>query len=165
MATETPNSAPPKKGGGIKAGVVWLLVAGIAVGGGASVPWILGGTARDAHSQKKPDAAKSKQTALPFDNVVVNIGDERLNRFLRVKLMVAVEEADAREVGDLLTKQKAFLKSWLIGYLSDQAIQDVIRKVGVNRVRREIRDHFNLMLFPDADEKIVDILVDEFHLQ
>jgi flagellar FliL protein len=141
------------------------LIALIALGGGASVPWILGGQARDAHSHRKPEAPKSKLTAIPFENFVVNIGDERLNRYLRIKLMVAVDEVDSHEVTDLLTKQKAFLRSWVIAYLADQSVQDVLRKVGVNRVRREIRDQFNLMLFPNTDEKIVDILVDEFHLQ
>jgi len=163
MANETPEAAPPKGGG--KMWIVWVLLAVFALAGGASVPWILGGPSREPLPPKKVEAPKSKQTAIPFENVVVNIGDERLNRYLRVKLMVAVDDADTREVTELLTKQKPFLKSWVIGYLSDQSVQDVIRKVGVNRVRREIRDQFNLMLFPNAEEKIVDILVDEFHLQ
>ncbi len=163
MANETPEPAPPKPRA--KGWIIWLLLASLALAGGASVPWILGGPKRESQPRSKVDAPKNKQAVIPFDNVVVNIGNENVNRFLRVKLMVAVEDADAREVTDLITKQKAFLKNWVIGYLSDQSIQDVIRKVGVNRVRREIRDQFNLMLFPNSEEKIVDILVDEFHLQ
>ena len=164
MANEATAAAPPPKSGR-KGLIIWVLLAVFALAGGASVPWLLGSPARENHPPKKIEPAKSKQTAIPFDNVVVNIGDERLNRYLRVKLMVAVEEADVREVTDLLAKQKAFLKSWLIGYLSDQSIQDVIRKAGVNRVRREICEQFNLMLYPNYEEKIVDILFDEFHLQ
>ena len=53
----------------------------------------------------------------------------------------------------------------LIGYLSDQSMQEVSRAVGVNRIRREIRDQFNAMLFPDGAEKIHDILFDEFVVQ
>src|SRR5437870_1468237 len=136
MANEE-TAAPPKKGK--KGLIIFVLLAVFALAGGASVPWLLGNSARENHTKKKSEPPKSKLTAIPFDNVVVNIGDERLNRFLRVKLMVAVEEADVREVTELITKQKAFLKSWLIGYLADQSIQDVNRKVGVNRVRREIR--------------------------
>src|SRR5205807_3585286 len=101
----------------------------------------------------------------PFGDVVVNLGEDRLNRYLRVKIMVAVEEVDTKEITELVTTQKAFLKSWLIGYLSDQSTQEITRKVGVNRIRREIRNQFNAMLFPDGEEKIIDILFDEFVLQ
>ena len=34
-----------------------------------------------------------------------------------------------------------------------------------NRIRREIRDHFNAMLFPNEAEKLNDILFEEFNVQ
>ena len=114
---------------------------------------------------QKTETPKNKQEAIPFGDVVVNLGEDRLNRFLRVKIMIAVNETDVKEVTELLTKQKAFLKSWLIGYLSDQPTQEVGRKVGVNRLRREIREQFNAMLYPNGEEPIVDILFDEFVVQ
>jgi flagellar FliL protein len=161
------NAAPAKGGkGGI---IVWILMALVAAGAGAAVPWIMGAPKIDAHGDEKPkkksDHAPVKQAALPFGEVMVNLGDERLNRYLRVKLLVAVEEPDSNEITELLNKQKAFLKSWLIGYLSDHSSHEVSRKIGVNRIRREIRDQFNAMLFPGGDEKIVDILFDEFVVQ
>jgi flagellar FliL protein len=161
MANEV--AAPPKSGK--KGLILGLLLALAAIGGGASLPWILGGHPRDPHAPKKMDPVKSKQEAIPFGDVVVNLGEDRLNRFLRVKIMVAVEEAETKEITELLANQKAFLKSWLIGYLSDQSTQEVTRKVGVNRIRREIRDQFNAMLFPEGEEKIADILFDEFVVQ
>ena len=66
---------------------------------------------------------------------------------------------------EILTKQKAFLKTWLIGYLSDQTSQEVRLKSNVNRIRREIRDQFNAMLYPNGEEKVVDILFDMFVVQ
>jgi flagellar protein FliL len=161
MANET--AAPPKSGS--KGWIVWVLLALVAVGGGASLPWTLGRRAHDNALPKKGETPKSKQEAILFGDVVVNLGEDRLNRFLRVKIMVAVEEADVKNVTELMTKQKAFLKSWLIGYLSDQAVQEVSRKVGVNRLRREIREQFNAMLYPNGEEPIVDILFDEFVVQ
>lgn len=163
MADEV--AAPPKKSGK-KGLILGLLLAVLAVGGGASLPFILGMHPRHAASdKKKADIPKSKQAAVPFGDVVVNLGEDRLNRFLRVKIMCAIDEADTKEITELLNTQKPFLKSWLIGYLSDQSTQDVTRKVGVNKIRREIRDQFNAMLFPDGDEKIIDILFDEFVVQ
>ena len=161
MANEV--AAPPKSGK--KGLILGLLLALAAIGGGASLPWILGGHLRESHAVKKNEPAKSKQAAIPFENVVVNLGEDRLNRFLRVKIMVAIDEAETKEITELLNTQKAFLKSWLIGYLSDQSTQEVTRKAGVNRIRREIRDQFNAMLFPEGEEKIIDILFDEFVVQ
>jgi flagellar basal body-associated protein FliL len=168
MANETaapPTTAAPPKSG--KKGLfLWVLLALVAVGAGASLPWIMGGHRHDSHAdKKKSETPKSKQTAVPFGDVVVNLAEDRLSRYLRVKIMVAVDEAEAKEITELLNTQRAFLKSWLIGYLSDQSIQEITRKVGLNRVRREIRDQFNAKMFPDGEEKIIDVLFDEFMVQ
>ena len=97
-----------------------------------------------------------------FGDVVVNLGEERLTRYLRVKLIVVVNEVHQKTTTDLMAKQKPFLKNWLISYLSDLSMQDVSGAAGVNRVRREIRDQFNAMMFPDGSEKVQDVLFDEF---
>ena len=156
-------AAPPKSGK--KGLMVWMILAVMAAAGGASVPWIVRGKPHDDHGTKKNQTSKHKTAAIPFGEVVVNLGEERLNRYLRVKLLVAADDADAKEVGELVTKQKAFLKDWLIGYLFSQSSQDVGRKLGVNRIRREVRDQFNAMLYPNGEEKVVDILFDEFVVQ
>jgi flagellar protein FliL len=162
MATET--AAPPKSG---KKGLVLLiLIALIAVAGGATLPWVLGGSRSHATTEKKKtEAAKIKQTAIFFDTVRVNLPEERLNRFLIVKIMVAVEESEAKEITEHMEKQKAFLKNRLISYLSDQSMHEVTRQIGVNRIRREIRDEFNAILYPEGEEKILDVLFDEFVVQ
>ncbi len=161
MANET--ATPPKSAG--KGWIVWVILAIIAAGAGASLPWTLPRRSGDPGAAKKSETPKAKQEAIPFGDIVVNLGEDRLNRFLRAKIMVAVEEHDAKEVTEMLTQQKAFLKSWLIGYLSDQSIADVTRKAGVNRLRREIREEFNARLFPNGEELIVDVLFDEFVVQ
>ena len=161
MANET--AAPPKSGK--KGLILWILLTVLAIGAGAAAPWIIGAQRHDAHPAKKPDGPRSLPIAIPFDDVTVNLGEDKLTRYLRVKLMIAVEEPDTREVTELLTKQKPFLKTWLIGYLSDQTSQEVRLKSNVNRIRREIRDQFNAMLYPNGEEKIVDILFDMFVVQ
>jgi flagellar protein FliL len=162
MADEKP--APAK--GGKKFLMIWGLMALFAVGAGAALPWVYAHqTAETPTKKKKTESAKPQLTAIPFDDVVVNLGEEKLNRYLRVKLMIAVEETDAREVAELVTKQKAFVKSWLICHLSEQSTQEVSRRINVNRIRREICDQFNVMLFPEGEGKIVDILFDMFVVQ
>ena len=155
-----------KPKGGMRSMLIWGVLALIAIGAGAALPWLFGAQIQELVSpKKKHESPKTKQAAIPFDDVIVNLGEEKMSRYLRVKLMVAVEDVDTREVTELLTKQKAFLKSWLICYLSDQSSQEVTRRAGVNRIRREICDQFNLMLYPEGDGKIVDILFDMFVVQ
>jgi len=144
----------------------WLLlglVAVVAAGSGAALPWILlHEPAAEAPAREK----EAKKTALiPFGDAVVNLGEERLTRYLRIKLILVVDHANEKAVNTVLGDQKAFLKNWLISYLSDQSIQEVSRAAGVNRIRREVRDQFNAMLFPDGSEKIDDVLFDEFVVQ
>jgi flagellar protein FliL len=159
MANEV--ATPPKSG---KLGlVVWAIVGLLAIGSGGAAPWIY--TAY-AHTDKKvPEAHDTKPALVSFGDVVVNLGEERLTRYLRVRILLVVEEGDVKETTELLQKQKAFLKNWLIGYLSDQSLQDVGRNVGLNRIRREVRDQFNAMLYQDGTERIHDILFDEFVVQ
>ena len=163
MANET--AVAPK--GSKKTLIICGLMAVFAIGAGAALPWVFGSQVQDLMAKKnKTEAApKSRNAALPFDDVVVNLGEEKLNRYLRAKLMIAVEESDAAEVTELLSKQKAFLKSWLICYLADQSSQEVTRRAGVNRIRREICDQFNWMLYPNGEGKVVDILFDMFVVQ
>jgi flagellar FliL protein len=154
-------AAPPRKGkGGL---VVWALVVLLAVGGGAAAPWFY---TPSAHSEKRDaEPHDTKPALVQFGDVIVNLGEERLTRYLRVRILLVVEEGDVKDTTELVLKQKAFLKNWLIGYLSDQSLQDVGRNVGLNRIRREIRDTFNAMLYQDGTERIHDILFDEFVVQ
>jgi flagellar protein FliL len=155
-------AVPSKRG--IKGLLVWMVLAVMAASAGAALPWIVGGKHHDA-STKKKEPPKHKTAAVPFGEVVVNLGEKNLNRYLRVKILIAVEETDAKEMTELITKQKAFLKNWLIGYLFDQTPLDVGRKSGVNKIRREICDQFNAMLYPNGEEKVLEILFDEFVVQ
>ncbi len=161
MANDT---AAPAKGGKLGL-VVWVVIGLVAAGAGGALPWLWPHHEPAPAAAKVPEAQAHKPAVVPFGDVVVNLGEERLTRYLRVKILLVVEEAEAKEAGELLNKQKAFLKSWLIGYLSDQTLGEVMRAVGVNRIRREIRDQFNAMLYPDGAERIHDVLFDEFVVQ
>ena len=160
MATAL-EEKPPRKGG-LVGWMVLILAALVAIAAGFSVPLYL-----FPEVQKKVAAPveSTRPALLPFGEVVVNLGEERLTRYLRVKLLVVVDESHEKAVEKVLEKQKPFLKSWLISYLSDQSLQEVGGAAGVNRIRREVRDRFNAMLCPDGSECVQDILFDEFVVQ
>jgi flagellar protein FliL len=161
MATEAEEAAPPRKKGW-KSWLVPMVAGLLAVAAGFAVPMYV---VPETPKKAAPVRETKRAALISFGEVVVNLGEERLTRYLRVKILIVVDEAHQKTVNDLLQKQRPFLKSWLIGYLSDQSLQEVSRQVGVNRVRREILDRFNAMLFPDGTERIQDILFDEFVVQ
>lgn len=160
MATAVDETASAPKGGMKK----WLflgIAALLAVGAGVALPMFLVPKGAPPTPSREP----KKAALIPFGEVVVNLGEERLTRYLRVKLLLVVDHTQEKAITELLAKQRPFLKSWLISYLSDQSLQEVSRAAGVNRVRREILDRFNAMLFPDGAERIQDLLFDEFVVQ
>lgn len=161
MATGVDNAAPPKRGGGM---IVIVVVALVSLAAGFFAPRFFAG-----HHESPKKAAPVKEAArpaiVPFGDVIVNLGEERLTRYLRAKLLLVVDGDQEKTITEHLQKQKAYLKSWLIGYLADLSLQEVSRAAGVNRLRREIRDQFNAMLWPDGQELVLEVLFDEFVVQ
>ncbi len=159
--------APAK--GGMKSLLIMGVVGLAAAAAGFAVPRLLPGSLTNKaktnpeHEEKAPPGLKL--AFVPFDQVVVNVNEQRLARFLRVKLIIVVDAADEKQINDVVTKNRAILKNWLISHLSDKGMQDVTGAVGINRARREIQDRFNYLLFPDGNEKIRDILFEEFNVQ
>ena len=124
------------------------------------------GAATDPHG--KPGAEKVPNDGpafIPFGRTVVNLNDPTLTRYLSLELTVQTEGADEEDVKSALEKRKPILQTWLTSHLADKTIEDIRGKVGVNRLRREIQDNFNALLFTDGRERIQDILFEEYHVQ
>jgi flagellar protein FliL len=146
--------------------ILLILVAGLAAAAGYVAPLVMGGS----HGQGSgPDAEAvqqgSKLAFVTFGDVVVNLAEERLTRFLRVKLILVVDTANEKQATELVQKNKAILKNWLISHMADKGLQEVSGAGGVNRLRREIQDQFNALLYQDGSDKIRDVLFEEFVVQ
>jgi len=122
--------------------------------------------ATDAHG--KPIEAKAPvdgPTFVPFGRTVVNLNDPTLTRYLSLEVTLQVDGADEEDVKTTLGSRKPILQTWLTSHLADKTLEEIRGKVGVNRLRREIQDNFNQLLFTDGKERIQDILFEEFHVQ
>ncbi|HEY4261431.1 MAG TPA: flagellar basal body-associated FliL family protein [Schlesneria sp.] len=102
---------------------------------------------------------------LPFGRIVVNLNDPTLTRYLALEVTLQAEGDDEEDVKSALESRKPILQTWLTSHLADKTLEEVRGKVGVNRLRREIQDNFNALLFTDGRERIQDILFEEFHVQ
>jgi len=61
--------------------------------------------------------------------------------------------------------KRILLRNWLLSKGSDLDLEDIRGAAGQNRLRREIRDHFNTVLCPDGYDQIYDVLFEEFTVQ
>ena len=115
-------------------------------------------------------AQKQAETPLfvhSFGDVVVNLNDQRMNRYLRLGISMMVEGTpkDEKEFETTMEKKKSLLTSWLLSYLADMSMEDVRGAAGQNRLRREIQNAFNETLFPDGNDRIHELLFEEFSIQ
>lgn len=179
------EEAPARKGPGI---VVWLLAAVVSGGVGFAVPMFMpiGDSSHSAaHEEEHADeehaadshggghgdahggAAKANSTVafVNFGDIVVNLDEGKLNRYLRLRIMLQVTPKDEAQVTEAIEMQRVVLKNWLLSFLSDKELADIRGAAGQGMLRREIQEYFNTTLFPDGKDRIYDVLFDEFNIQ
>jgi flagellar FliL protein len=162
-----------KSGGGGKLG--WVITAVVAGGIGAAVPYVLPANLQPSHAEAAAvelhdelpasPAEVTKLTTIEFGEITVNLSAGRMSRFIKMKIMLQVKEKEREAISAAVKTHDAVLRNWLISYLSDQTVEGVQGRIGKNRLRREIRDEFNTVLFPDGYDRIDDILFQDFFIQ
>jgi len=170
MSDHRPAPAPAK--GGSK-WIILVVVAVCSIGAGAASPFLLGATRQGSddhdssshggashskgghggHGGHTAQAAKKtgQDAFLPFGEVVVNLAEPRLGRYLRVKVVLVADPKASKELEEQMELRKATLKNWLIAHLSDKTLRDVTGRASINRARREILDRFASDLDPESD--------------
>ncbi|VTT97911.1 flagellar basal body-associated protein : Marine sediment metagenome DNA, contig: S03H2_S09489 (Fragment) OS=marine sediment metagenome GN=S03H2_41710 PE=4 SV=1: FliL [Gemmataceae bacterium] len=159
-------TAAPKKG----RKVLLLLVCVVFTVAGAALPMLVNIPALFAKNKggekDKADAKAAPKTAtIPFGEVVVNLAEDRMTRYLRLKIAVVVDAEKEKELAEAVTKHKASLKSKCIGHLAGKTLKDVSGSVGVSRVQRELLDRFEEVLYPDGNSHLRAVLFEEYVVQ
>jgi flagellar basal body-associated protein FliL len=157
------GAAPRKKGKKLLVAVVCLVftVAGAALPMVVNVSSLFAKSKDDKGKEKKD----TKTAIVPFGEVVVNLSEDRLQRYLRVKVAVLVEAEAEKEVTELLTKKKAAVKSAMIAHLAGKSLKDVSGSVGVTRMQRELLERMEDVLYPDGHSRIKSVLFEEYVVQ
>jgi flagellar protein FliL len=194
-AAHEPTTKKKSKGGGKLFIILCLLaiVGGAVLPMVINVPALLGkteepaaeeaahGSEHDAHAAKpktktKPKAAKpaahgkehaEKTISVPFGDAIVNLADERLSRYLKVKIVLDIEgeEKDKEALIEHVNKYKPALKSWIISHVAGKSLKDVAGTVGVKRLQRELFEKFEEVLYPDQEEKLKDLFFEDYVVQ
>jgi flagellar basal body-associated protein FliL len=162
-APGTAEEAPKKR----SKKLLLIVVCLVAIGGGAAVPVAMGGSPfggakKNEKTEKKSDA---KTAIVPVGEVAVNLREERLSRYLKVKLAVLVEADAEKAVLDMMTKKKAAVKSALITHMCGKSPKEVSGSEGVQRMQRELLERIEEVLYPDGNSKIKSVLFEEYVVQ
>ncbi len=155
--------------------IPWILVGIISAGLGGAVPMFMPTETAEEEPAPKPmfELPTPENTVfVPFadedvkdDQIVVNLNEGNLTRYLRVVVELQVPKEFEVEIKAKLKENRVLLRSWLISKISDKDLESVRGAAGQNRLRREIQDQFNSVLFPDGYDRIYDVLFYEFAVQ
>jgi flagellar basal body-associated protein FliL len=126
-----------------------------------NVPALVGKSKEDKGKEKKD----AKTAIVPFGDITVNLSEDRLQRYLRVKVALLVEAESEKEVLDLVTKKKAAIKSAMIAHLAGKTVKDVSGSAGVTRTQRELLEKIEDVLYPDGGSKMKSVLFEEYVVQ
>ncbi len=172
MAEEAkPNGEDGEGDGAGKAGPLpWILVTLLCGGMGMAIPYFMPSSGGDAAAEEQSEPvfemlAPEETAFVPFDAVVVNLDEGALTRYLRVAVTLQVPKEEEDSIKLKIEEKRAVLKNWLLNQISDKSLEEIRGGAGQNRMRREIRDQFNSVLFPDGYDRIYNVLFDEYNVQ
>lgn len=165
----------------VKKIILLIILALFGAGGGVAIPIMLGLTASGGGSDKSEDGeagtagteegGEDGVTGNPdearfivFDRMVMNLNDPALIKYLTLEIVMRVDARDEMDIRGLIEKKKPMLKDRLTTLVADKTLEDVMGRVGINRLRREVLDEFNKILFPDGIYLVHEVLFDEWHV-
>lgn len=103
-----------------------------------------------------------------FEPVMAPVNEPGLTRYVRITLNLEIpkeKDYDEETGPPYVANNMPLLKDWLQGYLSEQTLEDLRGERNTMRMKSEIRDAFNEILFPDSKPKIKRVLIDEKAIQ
>lgn len=142
-----------------------IIVALVFTAAGAVFPMVVDVPALFAKSKSDKAKHDTKTVIVPFSDVVVNLHDEKMTRYLRLKIAVTAEAEYEKQVTEELTKHKAAIKSKIISHVAGKNLKDVSGSVGVTRLQRELLEKFEDELYPDGNSHIRAVLFEEYVIQ
>ncbi len=112
-----------------------------------------------AEPVKPEDLAPKVGEMFALDPFVVNLSDPKGKRYLKVKITLELESADAV---DRVTKLVPKLRDMVIIMLTSLTFEEVMTPEGKIQIRDELLDRFNQVLRPD---RVLNIYFTDFVVQ
>jgi flagellar basal body-associated protein FliL len=181
---ETKSASAPAENS--KSGwMFWAMLAAVVVGtlsGGFALSQLLGGkdsecpaasSAAETASEQNFDEFLSKngknQPAWIYDGlepVVSNLDEPGVTRYVRVSVSLEMSPEMDRAKGEpYLEERKLLLRDWLTTYFAGLSLEDVRGSRNLEKIKRQIQDQFNEILFPNSRPYVQRVLFREFAVQ
>jgi len=186
------KSAGKKKeggGGGDKAKsgglglITWLVIAGVSLAGmvgGFALAQLMAAPAEEEVAEEPkenltgesynelysetPEEAKS--WAYDLEPTVGNLDEAGSMRFLRVSISLEMSpELDSVKSIGYLDEREAIMKDFITTYVAGLSLERVKGSSNLNRIKKELRDGFNELLFPEGKPLVLRVFLREFAIQ
>lgn len=160
----------------------WLILGAVVVAGstgGFALSQLIGG--------QEPIAAQSEDTPALADNdinailakengqdtwieelepVLANLDEPGVTRYVRVTVTLEMSsELDEIKGKQFLENKKMLLRDWMTTYFAGLTLEDVRGTRNLGRIKREVVNHFNEILFPNNRPFVNRVLFKEFAVQ
>ncbi len=176
-----------KTGGKAMGLFTWIILGSVVAAGatgGFALSQLMGGqdapppppSAEAVEAKKAADAfnqlaAQTAPGTTPWtydamEPVLANLDEPGVTRYVRVTISLELSpEMDPVKGKEFLDQRVMVLRDLLTTYFSGLSIEDVRGSRNLNRIKRDVQDQFNTLLFPDAKPFIRQILFREFAVQ
>lgn len=179
---ETKSQAGKENSAKGKGLFVWLIIAIVILAGSAggfALSMMMSGSAagepnemaqKPAEQVFDPLQAKTEtqKTWLytKMDPIVANLDEPGVTRYVRVSVILELSsQLDSINGEVFLDEKKILLQDWMTTYLAGLSLEDVRGSRSLNRIKREVLDQFNQLLFGQDKAYIEKVLFKEFAVQ
>lgn len=113
-----------------------------------------------------PGTENSSWSYDKIEPVVANLDEPGVTRYIRVTVTLEISgQVDRAKMETFLSEKNAVLKDWLTTYFAGLSLEDVRGSRNLARIKREIQERLNEMLFADGRPLISRVLFKEFAVQ
>jgi len=110
--------------------------------------------------------AEAKSWSYDLEPIVGNLDEAGSMRFLRVGVSLEMSpELDATKSKGYLDEREAVMKDFVTTYVAGLSLEKVKGSTSLNRIKKELRDGFNEMLFPEGKPLVRRVFLREFAIQ
>jgi len=179
------TTAKPASGGKSSWWLVWGIIGAVTVAastGGFALSQLLGGTdmvcpAAEVESADAPEKNFDEyltrngkdQTPWTYDQlepVVANLDEPGVTRYVRICITLEISpEMDPSKGQSYIGERKLILRDWLTTYFAGLSLEDVRGTRNLEKIKRQVQDEFNDILFPNGRPYVKRILFKEFAVQ
>jgi flagellar basal body-associated protein FliL len=175
---EESKDATSGKKGGLVGWIITFAVAVVCAGGGYGLSGLFAKAAPekiDPEVEAKKDEAEAylsddpkgaKPWTFDFKPITANLNEPGSGRMIQVTVVIELSsDMDQTRGEDFLKEQVIRMRDWLGTYLAGLKLEQVNGSSNQTRMKVDIRENFNGILFPDTKPLIQRVMLKDYIIQ